>query len=50
MSLLHAPGFFTGENDDLKDNFMSTANRMRDDFRFGLTSDPEVMKEFGYSE
>ena len=23
---------------------------MRDDFRFGMTSNPEVLKEYGYSE
>lgn len=43
-------GFFTEEGGDMKDNFVSTANRMRDDFRFGMSSDAAVLEEFGYSK
>lgn len=43
-------GFFTGEDDSAISKFKAHASSMRDDFRFGYSTDAGVLEEYGYSE
>lgn len=42
-------GFFEGES-KLKDSFLKVADTERDRFRFGYTSNAEILKKAGYTE
>ncbi len=54
MNLLHhwKSGFFPESETEskVKFAFKSNADKMRDDFRFGMSSNPDVLAEYGYSE
>jgi hypothetical protein len=43
-------GFFSGEDEDVINKFKGHASSMRDDFRFGYTTDAAVLEEYGYKE
>lgn len=43
-------GFFSSDESDLRESFMSASNSLREDFRFGHTQSPDVLAEYKYSE
>lgn len=43
-------GFFSGNDKDAISKFKSEAAKMRDDFRFGLTTNAEALTEFNYQD
>lgn len=42
-------GFFKSDS-SLKEAFMSVSNTLREDFRFGYSTEEEVLEEYGYEE
>ena len=43
-------GFFSGDDSSAISDFKRSADSMRDDFRFGYTTNAEVLEEHGYKE
>ena len=43
-------GFFSGEDEDAISKFKAHAASMRDDFRFGFSTNTDVLEEYGYKE
>ncbi len=46
----HGLGFFSGEDEKAVKHFRTYADNMREDFRFALTTNADVLEEYGYKE